>query len=51
MKLDSRKVRFCKSISCEDLQGIECKAKQCKHSDIAKALEERLGEVKNGRNA
>jgi len=52
--LDAKKARFCMSISCNELQGMECKAKQCKNPDISKALDKRreqLLEVKNGRNA
>ena len=52
--MESRKLRYCKSIACEHLKGSECKVEQCEHSDIKKALEERrakLLEVKHGSGA
>ena len=52
MKLDPMKWRFCRAIQCDELEGGDCKAKQCKNPDVKKALDDRrkkLKEAKYGR--
>uniref|UniRef100_A0A6M3IF55 Uncharacterized protein n=1 Tax=viral metagenome TaxID=1070528 RepID=A0A6M3IF55_9ZZZZ len=54
MKLDSRKWRSCKSISCKNLDNGNCKIEECENTDKSKAinkLHEQLLEVKHGRDA
>jgi len=52
MKIEPMKWRFCKAVACDELDGMECKAKECTKPDTVKALDERrtqLKAVKDGR--
>lgn len=54
MQLDSKKLRFCMSIACDELSGTECKAKECKELDKVEALAQlrkKQKEVKHGGNS
>lgn len=54
MKLQSIKLRFCRSIACDKLKGLECEVDECEHPDRLTAVRERqkkLKEVKHGGSA
>jgi hypothetical protein len=46
MKLDAKQCRFCRAIACEQLDGRDCKSKECIHPNQAVAIEERLEQLK-----
>ena len=53
-RLEPKMLRFCKSVSCTDLKGLECSLDECKYSDKAAAVEQLhkgLQEVKHGGNS
>jgi len=51
MKIDSRQLRFCKTIGCEQLKGADCLVQECLHSDMAKAIEELRAQLKAVKDA
>ena len=46
--MDKKQLRFCKSINCKNLDGLECEVKECEHIDREKAVEEFRQAVKDG---
>lgn len=46
MKIDARQIRFCRSIACDKLKGLECQVDNCEQPDREKAIAERLAKLK-----
>lgn len=54
MELESKELRYCLSIDCNQLKNRKCKAKECPNSDKKVAIQEKramLIEVKHGGNS
>ena len=45
--MDTRQYRYCRSIACTNLDGLDCKIADCSKKDKSKAIKDRIEKLKD----